>query len=360
MFAQIQQMQLVSFLEKLLQYYKCVFQSIKRKRKPSERELWWNTRKSCAQTPSPRQQRSKQRKNMHWSRWWRYDSMTHTTCTLHPDLAQMISSFTVYYPCDPAFKSKMTMKCFISHWKLESDERDTIQKMKDTEREKMTEELAAWQQRQKKQIQLKSREKNLSNAEASVVQQENKGSGGNKVKSFPVWTSILTTVVTCSTEISLHVKIKETQKQKARNNPEACFLQDLLATFRSHLLHVPFQQHSGNHGCMRKSRWDFYFLPPCSNVAIFRSYFQSSFPKNSGNSLERRVAVVALKRYDYIVLCITINITRQFASKCFNLIVRLLLQTTSGWSSKRKLSAQWMQMSQNWRTWRKRKGILNG
>lgn len=103
---------------------------------------------------------------------------THTTCSLHLDLAQIISSFTVYHPCESAFKSKTTEKCFVSHWKLESDERDTIQKMKDTEREKMTEELAAWQQRQKKPIQRKSPEKNPSNAEASVVQQENKGSGG--------------------------------------------------------------------------------------------------------------------------------------------------------------------------------------
>ncbi|XP_075898975.1 dynein axonemal assembly factor 4 isoform X2 [Nelusetta ayraudi] len=69
-----------------------------------------------------------------------------------------------------------------SMMKLESDERDTIQKMKDTEREKMTEELAAWQQRQKKQIQLKSQEKNLSNAEASVVQQENKDQRNTKAK----------------------------------------------------------------------------------------------------------------------------------------------------------------------------------
>lgn len=77
------------------------------------------------------------------------------------------------------------MKHFISYRKLESDEKDTIQKMKDTERGKMTEELAAWQLRQK-QMQLKSQEKNLSSAEVSVAQQENKGSGGMTVKLFPV------------------------------------------------------------------------------------------------------------------------------------------------------------------------------
>lgn len=32
----------------------------------------------------------------------------------------------------------------------------------------------------------------------------------------------------------------------------------------------------------------------------------------------------------------------------------------SGWWSKRKLSGRWVQMLQNWGTWRKRKGILNG
>lgn len=32
----------------------------------------------------------------------------------------------------------------------------------------------------------------------------------------------------------------------------------------------------------------------------------------------------------------------------------------SGWWNKRKLGGRWMQTSQNWRTWRKRKGILNG
>lgn len=71
--------------------------------------------------------------------------------------------------------------------------------MKDTEREKMAAELAAWQQRQKEHIQLKSQEKNLSNVEAQVVQQESKGRGGNKVKSVTVWTSILTQVMTCLT-----------------------------------------------------------------------------------------------------------------------------------------------------------------
>lgn len=82
----------------------------------------------------------------------------------------------------------MTMKCFLPYLKLESDERDAIQKLKDTERERMTVELAAWQQKQKKQVQVKSQVKNLSPAECSVVQQQNRGSGGEQVKSYPDWT----------------------------------------------------------------------------------------------------------------------------------------------------------------------------
>lgn len=75
---------------------------------------------------------------------------------------------------------------FIRYQKLENEERDAIQKMKDTERERMAEELAAWQQRQKKEAQLKSQERNLSCAEASAEQRENRGGGGEKVESLAV------------------------------------------------------------------------------------------------------------------------------------------------------------------------------
>lgn len=149
-----------------------VLQSTRRKRRPSEKVLWWSIRRSCVHSPGPRQQRSKQRRNMHWSRWWRSEWMTHSH---------------VYHSCDSAFNSDMATKCFLSRWKLESDERDAIKKLKDTERERMTAELAAWQQKQKKQVQVKSPEKNLSHAECSVVQQQNRGSGGEQVKSFSEW-----------------------------------------------------------------------------------------------------------------------------------------------------------------------------
>lgn len=75
------------------------------------------------------------------------------------------------------------MKCFLSYWKLESDEREAIKKIKDTERERMEVELAAWQQKQKKEVQVKSPEKNLSRVECSVQQQKG-GSGGEQVKWF--------------------------------------------------------------------------------------------------------------------------------------------------------------------------------
>lgn len=151
-----------------------VLQSIRRKRRPSEGALWWSTRRSCVQSPGPRQQRSKQRRNMHWSQWWRYNWMTHTHVTCHS--------------CKSAIKSDMTRKCFLPCWKLESDEKEAIQKLKDTERERMTEELAAWQQKQKTQVQVKSQEKKQSPAECSVAQRQNRGGGGEQVKLFSEWT----------------------------------------------------------------------------------------------------------------------------------------------------------------------------
>ncbi|XP_060892351.1 dynein assembly factor 4, axonemal isoform X1 [Labrus mixtus] len=74
--------------------------------------------------------------------------------------------------------------------KLEQEERDSIQKMKDTEREKTSAELAAWQLRQKDKLEeetqpkLQSQRENRSTVQV-VAKQEKGCSGGGKVKPKP-------------------------------------------------------------------------------------------------------------------------------------------------------------------------------
>lgn len=202
------------------------------------------------------------------------------------------------------------MKYFPPCLKLESDERDTIQKLKDTERERVTEEMAAWQQ---KQVEVKGQEKSRSRAECLVVQQQNRGSGGEKVK----WVKEGRLAGARVTEVWLHVKTTGAEKQKARRASQTCFLPDLLATSRSRSLPGLFQRHSGSHGSRRRRRWDTHSCP-WPSCCTFRS--------------------------------------------CFHLEVTewLCLLSSSGWWNKRKLSGRWMQMWQNWRTWRKPRGILSG
>ncbi|KAM9351820.1 dynein axonemal assembly factor 4 [Symphorus nematophorus] len=68
--------------------------------------------------------------------------------------------------------------------KLEQEERDSIQRMKDAEREKTTAELAAWQLRQKgeAQVKLQSQRDNQSKLKAGTEKQEAGRSVGEKVK----------------------------------------------------------------------------------------------------------------------------------------------------------------------------------
>ncbi|XP_044048311.1 dynein assembly factor 4, axonemal [Siniperca chuatsi] len=74
--------------------------------------------------------------------------------------------------------------------KLEKEERDSIQKMKDTEREKTTAELAAWQLRQTQkaeeeaQLKLQSQRYNQNKLKAMTEKQENGCSDGGKVKLY--------------------------------------------------------------------------------------------------------------------------------------------------------------------------------
>lgn len=82
-------------------------------------------------------------------------------------------------------------------------------------------------------------------------------------------TSCVTKHVKCSfwfvNDVPLHVQIKaEKKKWKARKNPKTCLLRDLLATFKSYLLHGFSQQPWGNPGCKRKRRWVFLLNAPCS------------------------------------------------------------------------------------------------
>ncbi|XP_070828893.1 dynein axonemal assembly factor 4 [Chaetodon trifascialis] len=72
--------------------------------------------------------------------------------------------------------------------KLEKEERDSIQKMKDTEREKTTAELAAWQLRQREktaeeaQLKLQRQRDHQNELKAVTQKQENGCSGGGKVR----------------------------------------------------------------------------------------------------------------------------------------------------------------------------------
>ncbi|XP_041795712.1 dynein assembly factor 4, axonemal [Chelmon rostratus] len=72
--------------------------------------------------------------------------------------------------------------------KLEKEERDSIQKMKDTEREKTTAELAAWQLRQKEKAveeaksKVQSQRDHQNELNAMTEKQRNGCSGGGKVK----------------------------------------------------------------------------------------------------------------------------------------------------------------------------------
>ncbi|XP_038562633.1 dynein assembly factor 4, axonemal isoform X1 [Micropterus salmoides] len=72
--------------------------------------------------------------------------------------------------------------------KLEKEERDSIQKMKDTEREKTTAELEAWQLRQNEksekegQLKLQSQRGNQNKPKAMTAKQEGGCSAGGKVK----------------------------------------------------------------------------------------------------------------------------------------------------------------------------------
>ncbi|CAJ1057307.1 dynein assembly factor 4%2C axonemal isoform X3 [Xyrichtys novacula] len=80
--------------------------------------------------------------------------------------------------------------------KLEKEERDSIQKMKDAERERTTTELAAWQLREKEKLEeetkvrLQSQREDQNRVKVVTNKQEKGSSGGGKVKQTPKSNSV--------------------------------------------------------------------------------------------------------------------------------------------------------------------------
>lgn len=98
-----------------------------------------------------------------------------------------------------------------------------MQKMKDTEREKITVELAAWQLRKKKQTQVRSQEENQNSLETVTEQQEKKISGG-KVESLPVCPNMLSALfglLMTSLSMFRSKQKKRSEKQEKTQRP-AC------------------------------------------------------------------------------------------------------------------------------------------